>query len=172
MIDTYSKALSIRTSPQPLQFFPMTFQSAAHFTCTPPLSTLNPGPSWPSRKVICHLGGEKAMQSLLKISWSSSIIFWLFFCLQVFATPCTVFIRAICIKAPNPIGNIGVHGLMGSRPILWGANSLKMVPDAAQMKIASLFVQAASTRGFQGYLIQAWWTFQMRISPRSIWYVW
>ena len=68
----------------------------------------------------------------------------------MFATLCTVFIPPICIKAPNPIGNIRVHGLMGSRPILGGANSLKMVPDAAQMKIASLFAFLPQDLGVQG----------------------
>ena len=58
--------------------------------------------------------------------------------------------RLICIKAPNPIGNIRVHGLMGSRPILGGANSLKMVPNAAQMKIASLFAFLPQDLGVEG----------------------
>ena len=39
---------------------------------------------------------------------------------------------------------------MGSRPILGGANSLKMVPDAAQMKIASLFAFLPQDLGVQG----------------------
>ena len=123
---------SVCTSSQPLQFFPDDSSiSGSFYPCTTHPPSLNPGADWPSRKVICHGGGGKAMQSFLKIMIIVRNILTRFF-LQVFATlcMCTVFIQPICIKAPNPIGNIRVHGLMGSRPILGGANSLKMVPDA------------------------------------------
>ena len=51
----------------------------------------------------------------------------------------------ICIKAPNPIGNIRVHGLMGPPPILGGAKTLQMLPDADSLRINPLLCQGCET---------------------------
>ena len=104
-------------------------------------STVKPVPGHQERSFV--KGGEPIVtQDKIMI-----IIFWSYFDLQVFATLCTLFIHPICIKAPNPIGNIRLHGLMGSWRIEGGANSLKMVASAAQMKIASLFAPQQSIQG-------------------------
>ena len=63
--------------------------------------------------------------------------------------------RLICIKAPNPIGNIRVHGLMGPPPILGGAKTLQMLPDADQSTslpgLRNILGCGATNKGARGH---------------------
>ena len=76
--------------------------------------------------------------------FSSQALQWLCFFVRLPEIELVLLVeRLICIKAPNPIGNIRVHGLMGARPIRRGAKTVQMGPNAASPRSIDFFARVA-----------------------------
>ena len=76
--------------------------------------------------------------------FSSQALQWLCFFVRLPEIELVLLVeRLICIKAPNPIGNIRVHGLMGARPIRRGAKTVQMARSAASPGSIDFFARVA-----------------------------